>query len=458
MALSKNLKALIAAVGLVAALTAGYFIAKSYKSAKFEERLAAVRPQEIQLSSLVSDTVVKIEVPTTGIHLEKKGEEWQSVPPDPYRLDQDEIKGMTWSLSNMRADRVIEEAPKDLKAYSLDPPLWHTIVTTSDGKTAEFFAGERTPSRSGYYAMRAGDPKVYQVPTYPGERLYLDKKTIRDKKLPAFESAAGVRQFILESEGRRIQIEAKGEGGGHLITAPYKAAPEADPERFAALMQFFQEMRITDFDEDNPASLAPYGLEKPAAQVFIQSDNASLRLLFGASNGSLQFAKLAGSPGVFLVKDVSPALKALPFELVNRAVYMPDIKDVDEFVVSGGGKTLRGVIQRRDGKETFVLNGAQTAEAGFREVFWACAGLSVDAEHPGRPARPAAAAEVSLEYTLNNPEGEKKAVRLAPYNRDFYALVREGICEFLVSRRQVQNIFEAADKAAHTQKEEAAAP
>ncbi|MDR1625112.1 MAG: DUF4340 domain-containing protein [Spirochaetia bacterium] len=444
--MSRNLKALVAALGLVAALIAGYFIAKNYKSAQFEERIAAVRPQEIQLSALVSDAVVKIEVPTTGIHLEKKGEDWEAVPPDPYLLDQSEIKGMTWSLSNMRADRIIEEAPKDLKPYGLDPPLWHTIVTTSDGKQAEFFGGERTPSRSGYYAMVAGDPKVYQVPTYPGERLYLSKKDIRDKGLPEFENPAEVRRMVLEAGKNRIQIDLDAGGFGHVLGSPYKVPVRVDPARFYALMEFFKAIRISDFDEDNPASLEPYGLGKPAARVFIQSETAELELLFGKANGSQQFAKLASNPGVFLIKDISPALKALAFDLVERSVANPPLDSVDSLVVQGGGRTFSAVINRRDGGTAYSLNGREIPEDGFRAFYGACAALYMDAEHPGRPAKPAAE-EVTIEYVLNAPWGEKVSVRLAPYNRDFYALVREGAAEFLVSRRQVEKIFTAAEKA-----------
>jgi hypothetical protein len=446
MAMSRNLKALLAAVGLVAVLIAAYFIAKSYKSAKFEERLAAVRPQEIQLSSLVSDTVVKIEAPTTGIHLEKNGDVWEAVPPDPYRLDQDEIRGMTWSLSNMRADRIIDEAPKDLKSYGLDPPLWHTIVTTSDGKQAEFFGGERTPSRSGYYAMTAGDPKVYQVPTYPGERLYLSKKDIRDKRLPEFESPAEVRRLVLEAGKSRIQIDLEAGGTGHALSAPYKTPVRVDPERFFALMEFFKGIRVTDFDEDNPASLAPYGLDKPAAKIFIQGEKEELSLLFGKSDGTRQFAKLIDNPGVFLIRDITPALKALAFDLVERRVANPSPDSVDSLIVQGGGKTFSAVINRRDGETVYSLNGREISEDGFRTFYEACAALSMDAEHPGRPAAPAAV-EITVEYVLNAPRGEKISVRLAPYNKDFYALVREGAAEFLVSRQQVQKIFTAAEKA-----------
>ena len=443
--MSKNIKVLVAGLALVAALTGAYFIAKHYKNAKFEERIAAVKPQEINLAPLVSDTVVRIQVPTSAINLEKKGETWESIPPEPYRLNQDEIKGMTWSLSNMRAERIIDEAPKDLAAYGLDKPVSHTIVTTSDGKKAEFLGGAKTPSGSGYYVMVSGDPKVYQVPIYPGERLYLGKRDIRQRDLPEFKTTADVRQFILQKGKTRIQIEGLGENLGHMMSSPYKTPCVVDEQRFASLMYFFQELRIIDFDEDNPASLAPFGLDKPAGEVFIQSGSASLRLAFGKSNGKQQYAKFGDSPGVFIVQDVSPALEAMPLDLVRLIILIPNIDTVDVFTIQGEGKTIKGAIHRKDGKETFFIGDREVAESGFRDLYAACISLARDAEHPQRPAKPGAT-EFRIEYSLNTPPGEKKELLLSGYNRDFYALAQNGVSEFLVSRKQVQNIFAAAGK------------
>jgi hypothetical protein len=450
--MTKNKKTFIIGAIVIVLLTGGYYGAKAYKKANFEKRLEAVRPQEIKLSSLQSDTVVKIEVPTAGIYLEKKDDRWESVPASNFPLDQDEIKGITWSLSNMRADRIIDEDPKDLAMYGLDTPKSHTIVTTSDGGRAEFFAGNMAPSRAGYYAMVKDDPKVYMTPLYPGERLYLTAGSIRDKKLPVFESIAEVRRFILELGKSRIEIQAKEENPAlipthtsHIITVPYKVPRGADPERFSLLLSFFQDLRIRDFEDDNPASLAPYGLDKPA-RIFIQSETAVLDLLVGNTRGSAQYAKLAGAPEVFTISAIEPAaLRAEAFDLVDKFALIINIDIVDSFTVKGNDMTLAGAIKRQNDEETYFFNGRQVAEKDFKNFYESCIGLVADAEHPDRPAK-AAPGEISIEYTLNTPPGGKAAVQFAPYNRDFYAVLRDGTAEFLISRRQVRGIYEAAEK------------
>jgi hypothetical protein len=42
-------------------------------------------------------------------------------------------------------------------------------------------------------------------------------------------------------------------------------------------------------------------------------------------------------------------------------------------------------------------------------------------------------------------------IKLIPYNRDFYALNRDGAVEFLISRTQIDGIYEAAKNMAYTE-------
>jgi hypothetical protein len=299
------------------------------------------------------------------------------------------------------------------------------------------------PSRAGYYAMRAGDPAVYLVPSYPGERLYLTPGSVRGKKLPAFPVSTDVSRFTLESAKSRFVLETRDGGHEFIMTAPYKVPRKVDMERFEALMTFFKELRIRDFEDDNPASLAVYGLDKPV-KVFIEGPEASLRLLAGRADGSKQYAKLEDKPGVFSLNQMEAALAAKAFELVDTRVYSPAPDTVDSIAVSGGGKTLTVEI-RRAGETNYFFNGRRVSPASFSAFFEACAGLVMDAENPSPSARPPAP-EMSIRYTLNTPPGAEETIGLAPYNRDFYALVYGGVSEFLMARRELQPLLDAAEK------------
>jgi hypothetical protein len=45
------------------------------------------------------------------------------------------------------------------------------------------------------------------------------------------------------------------------------------------------------------------------------------------------------------------------------------------------------------------------------------------------------------------------AISLIPYNRDFYILDMNGTTEFLISRAQVQRIFDSADSMEYAEDE-----
>jgi hypothetical protein len=450
--MTRNKKALIIASSCIALLVGGYFGAKAYRTARFE---SLVKPrEEIRLASLVSDDVVRIEASSSGLVLERQEGVWRRVPDDGFALDQEEINGLTWSLSNMRADKIIDEAPSSLDAYGLEPPRSRTIVTASSGESVEFFGGRLAPSRAGYYAMKKGDPRVYLVSTYPGERLFLTSGSVRDKKLPSFPAPDTVSRLAFQSQrdsqgasrgGYGFVIEAREGPSNFVMTSPYRTVRQVDMDRFEAFMTFFRELRIRDFVEDTPSSLAAYGLDKPV-RIFIEGPEASLDILFGRAEAQTQYAKLAGKPGVFSVNILEPALAALPSELVSPFALRMETPDIDSFSVRGEGKTLKAEITRTDGEAEYFLDGKKISPGSFVSLFEACAGLTTDAEIPGRPLR-APAAEIFIEYALSPASGGgKQGFGLAPYNRDFYSLVFDGYAEFLVARRQVRGIFEAAQK------------
>jgi hypothetical protein len=444
-------KILIAAAVLLVLMAGGYLGARAYRNAQVVPPSASTFPDRIRLDVPERDDIVKIAVLSTGVQLEKNGDLWEVVPPSPVRLDQSAIGSVLWSLGYMYAERIIDEAPENLADYGLDNPQSHTIITGSDGKEAEFFRGNRTPSGSGYYVMLKGDPKVYLVSIYTAERLSMTMKDIRDRALSSAFELEEFRRFSLETGDFRIEAVPAAEQPGliselfpYVLTAPYVVPREVDSERFSTLFESLQNLYIMDFIDDAPASLEPYGLDKPV-RVFLETESAQLDLLLGNSAEGFQYAKLPGEPGVFTISDISSAVRVSPFELAGKFAFIVNIKNVDSLTVRGNGQTLTAEIRRQNEEETYFLNGRQAVEKDFKAFYQTVIGLMVDAEYPNRPAR-GGNEEIAIEYNLNNPAGVKVAVNLIPYNRDFYALDREGVVEFLVSRPQLTTLYQSVEK------------
>jgi len=467
--LKAKTKLIIAGV-VLAVLAGAYFGGTVYRSAKIKKAEEAYKT--IKVTDLGADKVVKIEIPTSGIVLEKKGENWEAPTVKiPVKLDQEEIKGAAWSLANMSADRILEENPKDLSVYGLDNPKSRVILTLVDGSTIELLGGNMAPTKSSYYAMKKGENKVYALPLYPGERLYLKMDNLRDKKLATFEPK-DVMHVRIVSGGTKIEIEPKENDDStvssfatHVMTSPYKTKHGVDPEAFGGLVQALN-VKVKSFVDSSPASLAPYGLNKPSFDLFVQALNSSLHLLIGKETGGVNevYAKLDSSPEVFIIDDIRPAIGIKPFALVDKFPLIVGIDKVDSFVVKGRGRTLTGEIKRektkvtskdKDGKdvtkdetkEAYFLDGKEVEEKSFKDFFQSCIGRLADSERPAGPLK-TRTPEVAIEYRLNSPAGKSLSLRLVPDVRDFYASLLDGTADFLISKAQVDRIFETADKVA----------
>jgi hypothetical protein len=455
--MAKNLKALIIALALIALLAGGYQGARIYQEAKAKARYeTASYPETIPLTSFSQEKLARLEFPAEGFALERKAEElWEAVPAFPGPLNQSETRSLAWSLAGIRAERIIEENPPDLSLYGLDAPAGRLIISTGDGERVELTGGGMNPTRTGYYVMVPGDPKVYLVPSYSARAIFLDPESLRDRELTAAFEPGAVGRFILESGGGRIDIVPRPEDAAlaapfstHIMTAPYERSRGVDSEKFTALLEGLQNLRISRFIDPKPASLGPYGLDKPL-RVFLETPEGSFDLLLGNSENGERYAQRRGEAEVFTIAEIDALRTVNPFTLADKFALILNIDTVDNFSVRGGGPALTGEIRRQgegDGKvETYYFNGKQAEEKSFKAWYQTVIGLLADAEHPQRPQR-GGAAEITIEYNLNKPAGERASIRLIPYNRDFYALEAGGVIEFLISRPQVRALYEAAEK------------
>ncbi|MDR3166450.1 MAG: DUF4340 domain-containing protein [Treponema sp.] len=448
---SRN-KVLIAAAAFLVLLIGGYIGARVYRNVQAAKSSGEISytDDRIKLDVPERDDIVKIRVPSTGVQLEKNGDIWETLPASSIRLDQSAISSVLWSLGYMYADRIIDEAPANLADYGLDNPL-SSIITGADGKEAELLRGNKTPSASGYYVMIKGDPKVYLLSLYTAERLILAMEDIRDRVISSTFEMTEFRRFFLETGEFRVDVVPREEQSGliselfaYVLTSPYVIPREVDSERFSALFEALQNIQIVDFIDDAPPSLEPYGLDKPI-RVFLETESASLDLILGNSVDNRQYAKLPGESGVFTINDLGSQVRVSPFEMAGKFAFIVNIKNVDSLTVRGNGPPLNVEIRRPDEEtEIYFLNGRQAAEKEFKALYQTLIGLMVDAEYPNRPAR-GGNEEITIEYHLNTPAGLTVEVKLIPYNRDFYALDRDGVVEFLVSRPQVAAIYQAAE-------------
>ena len=454
----------IAALAAVALLIGGYFGAQAWIKAhpKPSPYNFGNYPESPRLTEFDSSKITRIENVSEGFAVERRDGNWVLVsagdaPVERIKIEQGMISNKLWSISSIWAESLVDENPEDLSVFGLDNPKGRAIISDSDGNHAEFIFGNFTPSRTSYYIMMAGEPSVYTLSSYSADILLFSLDSIRDKSLLTSFDPSALSRLILEPRPEdnlswkgRIDISPKDEKDylvtaftSYVMTAPYSTMLGVDSEKFSNLLQSLVQIQIREFVDDNPASLAPYGLDKPG-RLHAESPEETLDLLYGKSENGLRYAMVPGENSVFTLEGFEPVVGATPFSLMDKFAYIFNIDNVDSLKVTADGRTLEATIQGKGDEAVFHLNGRKTADKEFRAFYQAVIGLLIDAENTGPPAR-GDGTDLVVEYRLNTPPGAQASLRLVPYNRDFYVLEKEGASEFLIARTQARRIFETAD-------------
>jgi hypothetical protein len=191
-------------------------------------------PPAAAASSPASPTILKFNSATvTGLSLAPKGSkpvalakdksgQWQITAPQAYSADQDAVSDLLSSLSNLSADRVVENQATDLKPYGLDDPSLSLDMTMNDHNARKLLLGDDTPAGSDVYAMLAGDPRVFTLAGYSKTSLEKGLNDLRDKRLITLQPDK-VSRVSLEKNGHTIEFARTKDGWQILKPTPMRA-------------------------------------------------------------------------------------------------------------------------------------------------------------------------------------------------------------------------------------------
>jgi hypothetical protein len=456
--MSKKTKTLIVVLGAVLLLGGGYYWSLNRNTATAPVYQPYTPP--VTLGNLLASDIVKIEAP--GITLGKNGEFWEviyfeeGIPPAGIALDQQRVLSMTYALANVWTELLVDEEPEDISVYGLDEPSSRLVVTDLSGQKVEYLLGNLTPSRLSYYIMQEGDPAVYAVASYVGGYMQLDLDYLRQRYIIPYIVPEELELFVIDSPAHRIEVRTRPVSlplhlaslySTYILSSPYQLPRGINNDALSNLLSALTSLSVVDFIDDNPSSLSPYGLDSPV-RVYFQGEIESLDLLIGNEISGMRYAKFPHAPGVFTVYGAEDIVNANPFSLYDKFALLVNIQSVDRITISGGERTLYVEVNDREEEPVFSLNGRRVEESSFRKFYQAVIGLLTDAEYrasPGSTLDLNSEENITIEYQLYTPPGERASITLLPYNRDFYVLRQDGTMEFLISRNQVRRIYETAD-------------
>src|SRR3954451_23899549 len=140
--------------------------------AEKKDKAFAIEADKIEEFTLKSESGER-----TTVH--KAGTDWQIVQPA-TKADAAEVSGITSSLASLEIQRVIDENPSDVSAYSLTQPRIE-VTFKAAGKDHKVVLGRKTPAGSDLYARIDDQPRVVLVPSYVEATFNRKTFDLRDK-------------------------------------------------------------------------------------------------------------------------------------------------------------------------------------------------------------------------------------------------------------------------------------
>jgi uncharacterized protein DUF4340 len=223
--------------------------------------------------------------------LKKNKDGWQLLEPVATKIDESEVSGITSNLASAEVQNVVDESPSNLQPYGLDKPRFQIAFKTAGDKDyRRLLVGSKTPTGGDLYAQRAGEKKVFLIPSYLESSLDRKPFDLRDKKILAFDREKVDRLEIAHDD---VKLELVKSGQDWRLTAPVQAP--ADFSAVETIVTRLQSAQMKSIASDPAGDLKQYGLDKPAATATIG---------LGSSRATLAFGKAAESGDVY-ARDVT---------------------------------------------------------------------------------------------------------------------------------------------------------
>lgn len=130
-------------------------------------------PASVTLISTLPDTITQLTVTnlisdTTVTLVQSEPAVWQQTVPEPAEVISATVNTAVAAFVNLNSSRTLAADENPLSAYGLDAPTHQieTLYQNDDGETVRvtLLVGAATPTGSGYYVQKSGDPRPHIVP------------------------------------------------------------------------------------------------------------------------------------------------------------------------------------------------------------------------------------------------------------------------------------------------------
>src|SRR5205807_1795597 len=251
--------------------------------------------------SLTSTDVKQIKIQRAGpaMNFERKSDGWYMTEPRSLRAETSALDGIASELSFVSVDRTFPATPDNLNSFGLKDPTLTVDFMLNNGTSHELRFGSKDFSASSIYALIDDGKQISLIPDSVYSSANKSPDDFRDKALTTFSVSDANFFDLVNSSG---EISGTKKDNNWTLSKP--RAVGGDRSKIDALLGAVGTGQITKFVSDTNASLAKYGLDKPAVRFQAKlADGKSIQLEVGKKEGADYYARDLSRPGVFQIND-----------------------------------------------------------------------------------------------------------------------------------------------------------
>lgn len=355
-----------------------------------------------------------------------------------FPLDQDAATLLCANTLRLTAAALVEANASDLAAYGLADPDATLHISFADGSHADLSLGGQAPVGSGWYAQMGKN--VYLLFASTHEALARPLRELHATQLPiTFACAPLIQRLKIEQNGQTLALRYLDENeSGYSVSRLRLEQPfryDAQGQRAIDLLSAVAALRPTAYAGERD-ELPLCGLDNPAVRVTATgADGRALCFAFGARDEATgdTYASIDDTDAVyrFDTDALSFLSTATAGNLVDPFVHLVSLDKIVSVSLETENETY---TLQPDG---FTLNGRAMAEADFRSLYQALAGVSACGLSNGEPQGAKIAA---VRFALKDAPGELTAEYLA-VDADTCAVRRDGVTLLLVRRDALDGLL-----------------
>jgi hypothetical protein len=312
-----------------------------------EQKEKSEQEQAEKLIPLEAEKIVEFSLIGKGEHIALKREDlhnWKLTLPFSAPGDSNEAEAFISEIAGLKKIRTVEKNPTDLSIYGLSSPFLK-IHFKFENKTEEtLLIGNESPLGGHLYFKRESQPAVMMA-TASKSSFEKSIYNFRNKTLLNFNTGSIQNIQILREKN---PLEFKKTGKVWEVSGNISA--QGDKDAIMNFLQAIQFSRVTEFVDEAPESMGPYGLNPPKLKLVLDFDNGSQTLSLGnLKEGKGYFGRINDSKNIILVGTrLFEVLSQKTVEFLDKTLFEYEEKEILQLSLQSKSETIRMIRNKND--------------------------------------------------------------------------------------------------------------